>query len=208
MSEEKAVVTVKSPARDRQIRKGKGFSFNEIKEAGKTVALLKEVGIFIDYFRRSSYKENVDQLKKIKAPAKKDKRKPFVRKEKKIKPKPKKVYEPDTVVKTTTKKAEPKKATAKKEPAKKATAKKKLTKEKAEPVAAKKADAKAESGIIELTQLSGLGPASAKKFIELGVGNVQELCKEKAEELVMLIKGCSEEKIKNWIDEGKKLLKK
>ena len=59
-----------------------------------------------------------------------------------------------------------------------------------------------------LTKLSGLGATISKKFKELGVNSIQELLKEDAEELSMLISGVSPERIKKWIQEGKELLNK
>lgn len=46
-----------------KIRQGKGFSLNEIKEAGLTVDLASRMRLFIDRRRRSSHKENVEMLK-------------------------------------------------------------------------------------------------------------------------------------------------
>ena len=60
---------------------------------------------------------------------------------------------------------------------------------------------------IALTELSGLGPTTAKKFKEIGVENISDMCKEEPKELAMLIKGCSEERIKKWIEEAKELFK-
>ncbi|MFX1353945.1 MAG: helix-hairpin-helix domain-containing protein, partial [Promethearchaeota archaeon] len=59
---------------------------------------------------------------------------------------------------------------------------------------------------IPLTALSGLGPSTEKKFIELGVNSVEDLIKENPEELSVLIKGVSEERIQKWIEEGKSLI--
>jgi predicted RecB family nuclease len=56
-----------------------------------------------------------------------------------------------------------------------------------------------------LTSLSWLGPATAKKFEELGVSCVEELVKEDPAELAKLIKGVSEERVINWIIECKEL---
>ncbi|MBD3255264.1 MAG: hypothetical protein GF383_09240, partial [Candidatus Lokiarchaeota archaeon] len=60
--------------------------------------------------------------------------------------------------------------------------------------------------IIPLTELSGLGPATAKKFEELGVKNIRDLIKENPEELGLLITGVTEERIRGWIEDAKKLL--
>ena len=87
--------------------------------------------------------------------------------------------------------------------AKKAPAPKK-ERVKKEPKPVKKELPKAET--TKLTSLSGLGPATAKKFEELGVSCVEELVKEDPAELASLIKGVSEDRIKSWISECKELL--
>ena len=61
---------------------------------------------------------------------------------------------------------------------------------------------------IPLTKLSGLGPATAKKFKDVGVNSVEQLCEEVPEELAHLIPGCSEERITKWVEEGKELINK
>ena len=58
-----------------------------------------------------------------------------------------------------------------------------------------------------LTLLSGLGTTTAEKFIELGINNLEDLSKENAEELALLFKGVSEERLKTWIDDAKELIK-
>jgi len=45
----------------------------EIKAAGKTIALLKELNVKIDYFRKSTHEWNIEQLKALK-PLKKKKK--------------------------------------------------------------------------------------------------------------------------------------
>ena len=186
---------VTSPAKDAHKRKAKGFSLGEIREAGKTVELLRKLNVDIDYFRKSKHENNVEELRKLKDTEKKGKKKkPFVAKEKKrtpFKPKASKPEKkPDKKV-VTEKPAKPTKA------AKKARVKK-------EPKAIKKELPKLET--TALTSLSGLGPATAKKFEELGVSCAEELVKEDPAELAKLIKGVSEERIINWIKECKELL--
>ena len=118
----------------------------------------------------------------------KDKKKtPFKPKVEKIKPKPKQPVK----VKP---KAAPTKLIVK-------------TKKKEKVKSAKLEEIPAEPVGIPLTELSGLGGATANKFIELGVNNVEELCKENPEELATLIKGVSLDRLKKWIDEGKELMK-
>ena len=188
---------VTSPAKDAHKRKAKGFSLGEIKEAGKTVELLRKLNVDIDYFRKSKHESNVEELRKLKETGKKaKKKKPFVAKEKKRTPfKPKAEKKPVKKV-VAEKPAKPTKT------AKKATAPKK-ERVKKEPKAIKKELPKADT--TALTSLSGLGPATAKKFEDLGVSCAEELVKEDPAELAKLIKGISEERIKNWIMECKEL---
>ncbi len=187
-----------SPAKDAHIRKGKGFSLSEIKEAGKTVALLRELNVDVDFFRKSKHETNVEALKTLKPANKKKKpKKSYEFKEKKRTPfKPK-------VEKAKKKPVKVKKVTQEPKVVKKAPSLKK-EKVKKEPKASKKAPTSAET--TKLTSLSGLGPATAKKFEELGVTCVEELVKEDPTELASLIKGVSEDRIVNWINECKELL--
>ncbi len=189
---------MKSPSKKAHTREGKGFSLSEIKEAGKTVELLRTLKINIDYFRKSTNPKNVEKLKSIKDIDKKRKReRVFTKKEKKrtlFKPKTEKTEETVEKVKEEIQVKKP--VEVKKKPAKK----EKLKTAKIEKV-------KEEKTGIPLTELSGLGATTAKKFMELGVNCVEDLCKEKPEELAPLIKGISVEKLKKYIDEGKELLK-
>ena len=78
--------SVKSPAREALLREGRGFSLAEIKKAGKTVLILKELNINIDYFRKSVHEWNVQQLKNLKiSKKKKEKEKTYLPKEERIK---------------------------------------------------------------------------------------------------------------------------
>ena len=188
-SNKKIVAMVTSPAKDAHKRKAKGFSLGEIKEAGKTVELLRKLNVDIDYFRKSKHESNVEELRKLKDTKKKaKKKKPFVAKEKKRTPFKPKASKPEK---------KPVKAVKKAPATKKERVKK-------EPKAIKKELPKAET--TALTSLSGLGPATAKKFEVLGVSCAEELVKEDPAELAKLIKGVSEERIKNWISECKELL--
>ena len=69
-----------------------------------------------------------------------------------------------------------------------------------------KKEVKAEG--IPLTELPGLGKVTAKKFNEIGVNTVEELCEEDPAELATLIEVFSVERIQKWVEEGKKLLNK
>ncbi len=197
-SNRKVVPMVVSPAKDAHIRKAKGFSLGEIQEAGKTVELLKTLNISIDYFRKSRKESNIEELKKLKEISKKvKKKKPFEAKEKKRTAfkaevsKPKKMAVKKVVIEKPAKVAK-----------KARTSKKELVKEESKPI--KKELPKAET--TELTSLTGLGPATAKKFEELGVSCIEELANEDPAELANLIKGVSEERIRSWIKESKELL--
>ena len=181
------VATAISPAKDAHLRKGKGFSLPEIKEAGKTVEVLRDLNVNIDFFRKSKHKNNIEDLKKLKSTSKKEKKKkPYEFKEKKrtqFKPK---------VEKAITKPVKAAKATQPSKIIKKAPAPKK-EKVKKEPKSVKKESPTTET--IKLTSLTGLGPATAKKLEDLGVTCVEELVNEDSSELATLVKGVSEERI-------------
>ena len=199
------VAIVISPAKDAHKREAKGFSLSEIKEAGKTTELLRALNVSVDYFRRSKYESNVEQLKKLKPIGKKvKKKKPYVFKEKKrtpFKPKVEKVRKKPAKVEKTEQKP---KITKKAPPPKKEIEEVELKPAKKE----KKEKLKSEkTKLTSLTSLIGLGPAAAKKLEELGVSCVEELIKENPGELAALIKGLSEERISKWCDEGKEMLK-
>ncbi len=192
------IATVKTPSKESFLRKGEGYSLKEIQEAGRTINQLKELNIKIDYFRKSSYQENVDKLKTLKISEKKEKkRSPFVKKEKKRTPfKPIKEKAKDKPKETVV------------EAPKKRVVKKKvevIKKEKIKPV--KKEKVKIEETGRSLSELSGLGVATAKKLVELGVETIEDLIKENPQELSSLIKGVSLERIEKWIEEGKELIK-
>lgn len=197
------VALVKSPAKDAHIRESQGFSLKEIKEAGKSIDLLRSAKIKIDYFRKSVHPENIKVLKSLELKSvDKKKKKPFAKKEKKRTPfKP---VEERAKVKVKKIVKEKSKGTPVKSVPK--------TKEKAKPTKKEKEiSPKIEKVPIQatgkpLTDLSGLGAATAKKFIELGVDCIEALCKEKPEELAPLVKGVSVERLKKWIDEGKELV--
>ncbi|MFX0043597.1 MAG: helix-hairpin-helix domain-containing protein [Candidatus Hodarchaeota archaeon] len=192
-SKQKPIAIVKSPAKDGHARKGKGFSLKEIKEAGKTIESLRKLNIQIDFLRKSVLPENIEKLKSFDIPKeKRKKREPFVKKEKKRTPFKVKAERPKVV------------------PAKKVAVTPKKPVIKPKPI--KKEKVKKEIEVIEvkgtaLTQLTGLGAATAKKFMELGVNNIEELSKENPEELATLIKGVSEERLKKWIEEATELIK-
>lgn len=188
---------VKSPARDAHLKEGQGFSLLEIDASGHSLELIKKLNIKIDYFRNSSHDNNVNLLKSIKITTSKDKkREPFVQKEKKKTP-----FKPKT--KKTQKKPTPaKKVTEKITEVKPKEKPKKVIKEQPEKIKS------IETDNIPLTTLSGLGPTTASKFNDIGVTCVEDLLKENPEELASLIKGCSEEKISKWIEEGKELISK
>ena len=59
------IATVKSPAKDSHWRQAKGFSLKEIKESGNSINQLNDMKINIDYFRNSTYPENIERLKNL-----------------------------------------------------------------------------------------------------------------------------------------------
>jgi predicted flap endonuclease-1-like 5' DNA nuclease len=196
-TEKKIVATIKSPTRGVGYREGSGFSLAEIAASGKSIVQIKNLKLKIDYFRKSAHKENIELLKTVKITEKKGKKKKgYVPKEKrdKIKPKIKK----KTPEKTELPPAE-EPIIEKKQKVKASSPKK---------IKVKKPEKEAEIEEIPLTSLSGLGPATAQKFIDVGVKSVEQLCEEVPEELAQLIPGCSEDKISKWVEEGKKLLDK
>lgn len=69
-------------------RKGKGFSEEEIKKAGMTIAMAKKLKIVIDPRRKSAHDSNVAELKKLKPPEKKPKVKKAAKAAKPKAPKP------------------------------------------------------------------------------------------------------------------------
>lgn len=50
---------------ENRIRCGRGFSINELKEAGVTLEQIRKLKIRIDRRRKSKWPENVDRLKKL-----------------------------------------------------------------------------------------------------------------------------------------------
>lgn len=225
-----AQAIVKSPSRNVDLRNGVGFSLGEIKAAGKTIQIIKNLGLRIDYYRKSIHKSNIEQLEKLTIPPKRGRKKePFILKEKKVrirtkkdkkKRKPKKVAEPpiskQKIKKTTIAKEKVEKKSIPKEKIKEETIPKttiKLKKEAEKPIKEKlpsKSEVipkeKLEIKGTPLTKLSGLGSTTEKKFIDVGVNNVEELIKENPEELSILLTGVSESRLKKWIEEGENLL--
>jgi len=196
MQENKDVsATVISPSRNVHVRKGRGFSLKEINQSGKSVQDLRKMNIQIDFLRKSAHKENIDVLVNLKLPKSTSiKREPFSPKEKRrteFKPK----VEKPLIKREKVSVPEKVKPVVKPAP----------IKQESEKVKAKSSISK---GKLALTELSGLGPATETKLHELGVNSVEELLLEDPSELGQLIKGCSEDRIKKWIEEGKELVKK
>ena len=221
----KPIASVKSPARDAHLRDGKGFSLGEIKAAGHTIRAFKTLGIKIDYLRRTVHDFNVKQLKEIKLPTIKKKEKaPYKSKEERIeirkskiakKPKPIKKVEivseeepieaEEVAVEEEPEPIPKEKVTIKtKKPVKEEIELEEVEEEEKEAVEEK--EIKSEG--LPLTELPGLGKATAKKFNDIGVNTVEELCEEDPAELATLIEVFSVERIQKWVEEGKKLLNK
>jgi predicted flap endonuclease-1-like 5' DNA nuclease len=196
-TKQKIIAEAKSPSKNVHIRDGTGFSLSEIKKAGKTVNMLKEMNIRIDYFRKSTHSVNIEKLKSLEVPKKKaKKRAPFIPKEKK-----RTTFKPKAEKKIVKKAVKPKATPVKAAP-------KPKKKEKIKPTKLQKIEkAPPQAKGASLTDLSGLGATTAKKFIELGVDSIEVLCKENPEELAPLIKGVSADRLKKWIEEGKELIK-
>jgi predicted flap endonuclease-1-like 5' DNA nuclease len=195
-TKQEIIAEVRSPSKDAHKRDGTGFSLSEIKQAGKNVDILKQMNVKIDYFRKSTHPENVEKLKTIEIPKKKQKKKdPFVKKEKK-----RTEYKPKAEKKIVKKPVKPKKIPVKPSP-------KPKKKEKVKPIKVEKLEKIPKPAGTPLTDLSGLGAATAKKFFELGVNTIEELVKENPDELAGLIKGVSSERLIKWIEEGKALRK-
>jgi predicted flap endonuclease-1-like 5' DNA nuclease len=195
--EKEIISVVQSPARDHHLRTGDGFSLVEIEKSDKTIQQLKDLGVRIDYRRQSAHEINIETLNQLEVPEKKEKKRtPFVKKEKKRTPfipleERKKEKQPEEVEEKIEKKPEKKKIEKKPKEVKKSKEKpKKTPKEKA----------------IPLTKLHRLGPKTEEKFKEIGINSVNDLVKENPDEIGTLIDGCSEDSVRSWIEEGKKLL--
>jgi len=202
-TEKKIVATIKSPTRGVGYREGHGFSLAEIAASGKSLRQIKDLKLKIDYFRKSAHNENIELLKTVKITQKKEKKgkkiKRYVPKEKRIKKAKPKIKKKTPVKEELPPDEEP---IIEKKPKEKASPIKKVKVKKPKP------EKEAEVEGIPLTDLSGLGPATAKKFKEVGVQSVEQLCEEVPEELAHLIPGCSEDRISKWVEEGKELLDK
>ncbi len=84
------VMTIARVKSKKGFRKGKGFSEEEIKKAGMTIAMAKKLKIVIDPRRKSAHDFNVAELKKLKPPEKKPKVKKAAKAAKPKAPKPEK----------------------------------------------------------------------------------------------------------------------
>lgn len=211
----KTIATVKSPSKEGHIREGNGFSLTEIKAAGKTIAFLKELNIKIDYFRKSTHEWNIEQLKALKPLKKKEKKKkPYSPKEERVKARRKRVVKKKKIPKEKIEIAPEIKKEDKVQPIPKKTIiepkVKTPPKTKLAPATKAKSKPAPKPEEIEnpLTNLSGLGSATAKKFKDLGINSVEGLIEEDPEELAMLLSGVSADRIKKWVQEGKELLNK
>jgi ribosomal protein L13E len=60
------------------VRKGRGYSLEELKEAGLDLRIARKGGVPVDVWRQTKYPENVEQLKSIRPagskPARKEKK--------------------------------------------------------------------------------------------------------------------------------------
>jgi large subunit ribosomal protein L13e len=64
-NEVKAIVITKDIFGERKKRIGRGFSINELKEAGVKIDEARKIGIYIDFRRKSKNMENIEKLKEI-----------------------------------------------------------------------------------------------------------------------------------------------
>jgi outer membrane biosynthesis protein TonB len=188
--EEELVPLIKYSKKQFSMRKGRGFSLEEIKKAGLNLDIIKREKIRFDPRRTSSYEQNIEILKSISI---KPKKKPVIKEKQPVKK--------EKIIKK-------KKKVEKKEPVKEIKPKK----EKKIEAKPKKVKAKVKSeieidknAIKELTTISGLTETDAKKLIAIGVLNKKDLL-EMAEDLDILSEetGISLTKMKKWISKNKK----
>lgn len=64
-NEIKAIVITRDNYKKLKKRIGRGFSINEIKEAGITIDKARKIGIYIDFRKKSKHIENIEKLKEM-----------------------------------------------------------------------------------------------------------------------------------------------
>jgi large subunit ribosomal protein L13e len=64
-NEIKPIVITKDIFGKRKKRIGRGFSINELKEAGIKLDEARKMGIYIDFRRKSKHIENIEKLKEL-----------------------------------------------------------------------------------------------------------------------------------------------
>ncbi|MFQ5975257.1 MAG: ribosomal protein L13e [Candidatus Hydrothermarchaeales archaeon] len=146
-------------------REGRGFSRDELVHAGLPITKAKKLGFAVDLRRRSINNQNIELLKT---------KSEEIEQELKKKAKAKRTKMPKKVTKEAKKekpvKVEKKKAVkAKKKPAVKKVSKPKTVKKKEK--------------IIQLTEIKGLGPKTAKRLEDAGVKSATKLLKSDLKKL-------------------------
>jgi len=162
-------------------RKGRGFSRDELSQAGLQLSKAKKLGFAVDLRRRTTNNQNVKLLKtrskEIEAELKKKieikkaiKVKKVTKEPKKEKPVKKEIKKAIKVKKVTKvlKKEKPVKKEIKTVKPKKKPAEKKVTKPKSVTVKAK---------VIPLININGLGPKTAKRLEDAGIKSAAKLAK-------------------------------
>ncbi|MFX1602131.1 MAG: ribosomal protein L13e [Promethearchaeota archaeon] len=157
---------VKSPGNARP-RRGRGFSAEETSRAGLTITEARQMGLIVDFRRKTAHDENVDVLKSyVKALDQ------IIAEVKKVKPEPaEKPAKKEPAKKKPAKKKTPDKEPAKKEPTKKKAPKK----EPAKKPARKKPTKKEEEAIAELSSLRAVKKEEAEKLVVAGIVTLSDL---------------------------------
>ncbi len=147
-------------------REGRGFSRDELSQAGLQLSKAKKLGFAVDLRRRTINTQNVKLLKT---------RSKEIEAELKKKIKIKKAIKTKKVTKEPKKEKPIKKETKKAVKPKKKPAEKKATKPK---------PAKTKEKIIPLTDIKGLGPKTAKRLEDAGIKSAAKLAKANMKKLV------------------------
>ncbi len=147
-------------------REGRGFSRDELSQAGLQLSKAKKLGFAVDLRRRTTNTQNIKLLKT---------------KSKEIAAELKKKIKIKKAIKTKKVTKEPKKEKPMKKETKKAVKPKKKPAEKKE--APKPKPAKAKEKVIPLTDIKGLGPKTAKRLEDAGIKSAAKLAKANMKKL-------------------------
>ncbi len=146
-------------------REGRGFSRDELSQAGLQLSKAKKLGFAVDLRRRTINTQNVKLLKT---------------RSKEIEAELKKKIKIKKAIKTKKITKEPKKEKPVKKETKKAV---KPKKKPAEKKAQKPKPAKAKEKVIPLTDIKGLGPKTAKRLEDAGIKSAAKLAKANMKKL-------------------------